>query len=842
VIRYFLKAMDAHVRAGRMLFVLTVLGVALGVASVLSIQIINQNALAAFEGSMQAVSGDADLSILGRMPTFDESLYVDVIGDAGVEAAWPLYRVSVALANRDRFYLEVIGFDFFAPVRVPWEGGNPGDFSQVLAQPGWAAFTPTLANQMGWAVGDSVQVYSGSRAVWLQVGALVDFQKLSPLASPKMVVMDIAQAQHALGRSGQVHQIDVMVKKGVDVTVVRDRLQKQLGASVQVVTPEQRSRQTEGLISAFRLNLTALSLISLFVGLFLVYSSTQASLVRRRAEFGMLRSIGATRVQVFGLIVGEVVVMGGLGVLIGLPLGYWGAKANVDVVSSTLTNLYLLEEISTLQLSPWLFAVAGLIGLGGAILGALLPAVDMSRRDTRSLLSAFTLHEKIGSFAPHLSAGGVGVFLVVGVWYMLGGSQWQHAGFVLAIGLLVGLPLLTPMVIRILTQRILVRSFGLAYSLKSVGARLQTTSFAVAALAIAVSMLVGITLMIGSFRETLNVWIGTTVVADIYVTPSSWRGQGDEAFLENELIDALRNFDGVRAMDRLRGFLVYSNDQRLALAGIDMGIEGGASRFTLLDGNVETAFERVHNDGWVLVGETLARRQNLWVGDSVSIYVKDGIEDFSIAGVYYDYNAQGGAVILDLKTVEKYWGPGEINSVALYLESGVDSEVMVDALKAEFETSAMDIRSNKRLRDEAMTIFDQTFAVTRLLQGISLLIAVCGIALMLLVLAREQVSELALYRAIGATRRQVFGLFVGKGLGMGFLGLVMGVVGGFFLAMVLIFVINRAYFGWTIQVYWPWGALAQQMVTILGVSMLASLYPALKASRTPATELGRDDV
>ncbi|MFT5366623.1 MAG: putative ABC transport system permease protein [Candidatus Latescibacterota bacterium] len=825
-----------------MLFVLTVFGVALGVASVLSIQIINQNALAAFEGSMQAVSGDADLSVLGRMPTIPESLYVDVIGDVGVEAAWPLNRVSVALANRERFYLEVIGFDFFAPVRVPWDGGSPGDLSEVLARPGWAAFTPTLAEQMGWSVGDSVQVYSGSRAVWLQVGALVDFQKLSPLASPKMVVMDIAQAQHLLGRSGQIHQIDVMVKDGVDVKGVRDRLQETLGMSVQVVTPEQRSRQTEGLISAFRLNLTALSLISLVVGLFLVYSSTQASLVRRRAEFGMLRSIGTTRGQVFGLIVGEVVVIGSLGVVIGLLLGYWGAKANVDVVSSTLTNLYLLEEISTLQLSPWLFAVAGLIGVGGAVLGALLPAIDMSRRDTRSLLSAFTLHEKMGSFAPHLSLIGLGVFVVVSVWYVLGGFQWQHAGFVLAVGLLMGLPLFTPMAIRVLTAGIQIRNFGLGYSLKSVGARLQTTSFAVAALAIAVSMLVGITLMIGSFRETLNVWIHTTVVADVYVTPSSWRGQGDEAFLEDDLIQVMRNFKGVRAMDQLRGFLVYSNDQRLALAGVDIGIPGGASRFTLLDGDPETAFEQVHEKGWVLVGETLARKQNLWVGDSVPIYVMDGVHDFQIAGVYYDYNAQGGAVVLDLKTVEKYWGPGSINSVALYLEPGVDTGVMVDALKAEFETSAMDIRSNKRLRDEAMMIFDQTFAVTRLLQGISLLIAVCGIALMLLVLAREQVSELALYRAIGATRQQVFGLFVGKGLGMGLLGLVMGIAGGIALAMVLIFVINRAYFGWTIQVYWPWGALVQQMVTILGVSVLASLYPALKASRTPATELGRDDV
>jgi putative ABC transport system permease protein len=303
----------------------------------------------------------------------------------------------------------------------------------------------------------------------------------------------------------------------------------------------------------------------------------------------------------------------------------------------------------------------------------------------------------------------------------------------------------------------------LGYSLKSLGARLQTTAFAVASLAIAVSMLVGITLMIGSFRETLDVWIRTSVVADIYVTPSSWRGQGDEAFLEEERIQAMRILPGVKAIDRLRGFLGYSNNQRLALAGIDIGVPVGASRFTLLEGDAETAFDKMRHEGWALIGETLARKQNLWLGDSVPIYVMDGVHHFPIAGVYYDYNAQGGAVILDLKTVEKYWGPGHINSVALYLEPGANTEMMVDALKAKFETSAMEIRSNNRLRDEAMKIFDQTFAVTRLLQGISLLIASCGIALMLLILAREQVSELALYRAIGATRRQVFGLFVGKG-------------------------------------------------------------------------------
>ena len=842
MLRYLLSSAASHFRAGRSLFLLTVLGVALGVASVLSIQIINRNAVAAFEGSMQAVSGDADLTVLGRNPTLPESIYPRLLAHEGVAAAWPLYRVTVAVAGYEQLFLDVIGLDFFAPVQVPFQGGD-ADLEGALGEPGWAAFTPVLAKQMGWSVGDSVRVFSGSDAVWLRVGALVDFQQISPVASPKMVVMDIAQAQHLLGRRGQVQQFDVVVRDDWPVERVRDELEWQLGAGVQVVTPEQRRRQTEGLLAAFRLNLTALSLISLFVGLFLVYSSTQASLVRRRSEFGLLRSLGATRGQVFGLIAIEVAILGSLGVMLGVPLGYWGAETNIAVVSTALTNLYQLDEISAMELPASLFGLAALIGVGGALAGAAIPALDMSRRDPRSLLAAFTLHERISSLANRLALGGAALLAATGAWYFTTGHTWQHAGFVLGFSLLVTLPLLTPVVVRTATGWVRVRSFGPGFGLRNLGARLQITAFAVAALGVAVSMLVGITMLVGSFRDTLEVWIANTVQADIYVSPASWRGRGDEAFLDVELVAALARHPGVRALDRLRGFVGHTQgDDRITLAGIDMGLPGGETRFELLQGDVSAAYEAVHRGGGVLVGETLARKQNLWTGDQVVVYTAAGPTSFPIAGVYYDYNAQGGAVFMDLSTMDRHWGPSDINSVAVYLEPGIDADGVIDQLRAELPLAALEMRSNRRLRQEAMEIFDQTFAITRLLQLIGLLIAVCGITLMLLVLGREQLPELALYRSIGATRRQIFGLFVGKGLGMGLMGLTMGAVGGTALAMVLIFVINRAYFGWTIQVHWPWVALAEQGLTILAATVIASLYPAAKASRTAAAELRREDV
>ena len=839
--RYFFLSLRARIRAGRALYSLTILGVALGVASVVCIQIINRNSLAAFRGSIEAVSGEADFTILSRTPTLSETLYPKVLGTAGVAAAWPLCRLDVALADSAGMFLEVLGIDFFAPVRMPWEGERGEDWS-MLHQSGWAAVTPQLAKEMGWSVGDRFQVSIGSRSVELTVGALVDFRRLTPFASRKLVVMDISQVQGLLGRSGEIDQIDVKLGPAANLAEVVADLELRLGSSVRILTPEQRERTASDLLEAFRLNLTALSLISLFVGLFLVYSSTQALLVRRRAEFGVLRSLGATRAQVLSLILREVLLIGAVGVLLGIPLGYWAAQANVEVVSGTLHNLYLLAEIESLEIPLWIYLLAAVIGIGGAVAGALIPALDMSRRQIRALLMPPILHQKVASLALPLFLGGVLVLVLTGSWYQLHGWTWKPSGFVLGIAVLVVLPLSTPLFIRGITAAIPVRRFGLGYSLKSLGARLQTTSFAVSSLAIAVSMLIGITFMIGSFRQTVDVWVGGTVKADIYVSTSSFRGRGVKATLDDQLVSSLSNLPGIRAVDRLRKLGVHSGDREIYLAGVDMNLVGGEARFPLLYGDPLQAWPLLRQGKAVLIGETLAHKADLGVGDRLVVSTPRGEVRFPVAGVYYDYSPGKGLAVVDLEALTRHFGAGPAHSLALYLQAPEEAERVVDQLKLRYAETPLRFRSNRTLRQAVLKIFDQTFAITRLLQAMCLLIAVCGITLTLLILARELISELALYRALGALRQQIFWVFVGKGLGIGLLGLALGLLGGLALAAILIFVINRAYFGWTIQVYWPWASLIQQTATILGAALLASLYPALRATQSPAAVLSRDDV
>jgi putative ABC transport system permease protein len=834
VIRYFLRAARAQLRSSRSLFLLSLFGVALGVASVVGIQIINLNALGAFRGSMEAVSGDADLTILGALPALPESVYPEVLATEGVAAAWPLYRLDVALDD-GRTFLELIGVDFFTPIDVPWEGPEI-DVSEALGKPGWVAVTPELARERGFQVGDRFTVSLGTRKAELVVGALSNFLEASPFASPRLAVMDIAQAQSLLGRPGELHQIDVKLQEAASREEVVARLRERLGERALIETPEQREQQASDLLSAFRLNLTALSLISLFVGGFLVYSSTQASLVRRRREFGLLRSLGATHGQVFQLLSADVLLLGALGVALGLPVGYLIARTNVSRVSATLSNLYLLEEIHRLEIPPWFFALAAAIGLAGAVLGALLPALELGRRDTRALLAAFNLHERVGRAAPWLFAAGTALLAATWVLYAVIGDRWRPAGFIEAFLLIAAIPLLTPLLVQLATDWIPVRSFGLRYGLKGLGKQLQTTPIAVAALAVAVSMVVGVTTMVSSFRETLSVWIGSTIRADIYVSTPSFRRARREAVLENAVLDRLASHPAVERVDRLRQFTAHSGGRRFSLSGIDVSVPI-EDRFVLLAGDSTGV-----KDGAVLVGEPLARKANLGVGDDLVVAGPKGPLAFPIAGIYYDYSSELGSAFMDLKWMEKHFGPGPINSVALYLSPGSDVERVLDELKRDLGDVPIALRSNRRLREEALSIFEQTFAITRLLRHMSLLIAVCGVALGLVVLARERAAELALYRALGARRSQLFRVYLGKGLGMGLTGVALGTFAGVAFALILIYVVNRAFFGWTIAVHWPLGLLARQNGLVVLAAALASLYPAWIASATPAAELRREDL
>jgi len=770
--RHLLGAMLSHWRQGRTLTVLTVLGVALGVASVVCIQTLNQGALAAFGGSMQAVSGEADLVIQGIGPRVDEAVLEAVLARAEVAAAWPLIRSWILVADGRGRYLDVVGVDVLSPVEFPLDVGSGGrgplaGLAEMLGRPGWIALTPEYADELGLEAGEAFTVASADRLVELTVGALVDFRRHTPLASRQLAVMDIAQAQHFFGQRGQVDQIDIQLVPGVSAAQAAAALGLALGPGVRVLTPQQREQNAAGLLAAFRLNLTALSLISVLVGMFLVFSAVHASLVRRRRHFGLLRSLGATRRQLLAVIMLEAASLGALGTALGLPLGYLAAQLNVQTVSATLTSIYLLNEIEALRFPPLLALAAVLVGVGGALLGAWLPALDVARREPVALLSAAGLPERVGKEAPRLALLALVLLIAVTAWDVTLGRAMQVRGFVLAFFLMMILPLLTPLVLREVCGRIPPRGFGWRLGLRGLASRLQSTSFAVAALAVTVSMLVGITLLIGSFRATLDTWIGRSLVADIYVTGAGWERDLGRTPLSPGVVDQLGGFRGVRFMDlqrRVEARTVADDPVRLvAIERRGQSASHWSERAPLLAGDagrLATALDA----GAVAISEPLSRRAGLAVGDTLRVAGPRGEVALAVAGIAYDYASEHGVAYLTWPTLSTIFGEGGAAAAALTLHSGADVEATIDALRGALSGRALDLRSNRRLRADVLDVFDQTFAITGILQVMALVIAICGVSLTLLIMGRERASELALHRSLGATAAEPAGRAAGRRL------------------------------------------------------------------------------
>jgi putative ABC transport system permease protein len=345
--------------------------------------------------------------------------------------------------------------------------------------------------------------------------------------------------------------------------------------------------------------------------------------------------------------------------------------------------------------------------------------------------------------------------------------------------------------------------------------------------------------MVASFRETVDRWLEATLRADVYVTTPSWRRARGEATLAPGVVERLAALPGVRAVDRLRQAQVLVAGRHVTISGVDSALPEAEGRVALVDGEPGALAALRGTDG-VLVSEPLARKAGLGRGDRVAIPGTAESVEAIVAGVYRDYGSERGALLADLSLFARLFGEGPVQNVALYLAPGVDPEDTVARIRRELPDQALLARSNRTLREEVFAIFEQTFAVTRLLQAMGLLIATVGIALSLLVVARERAAETALLRALGATRGQVFAAFLGRGLGVGALGLVLGLAGGGGLAVVLVRAVNPAWFGWTIGFHLPAGALLGQSALIALAAVIASVYPALRASDTPVAELKRD--
>ncbi len=832
-----------YLRRHPLLGLLNILSVALGVSVYLATQIANHSANRAFSASVDLVAGKAELEITAPAGHLSETVFPSIAAVPGVSGATPLVRGFVALRDFPGDYLEVLGIDIFTngPFRT-FDPSNFGagefDLQRWLGRPGSIAVSEEFVRQHHLKAGDKIRARIGTSDHELEIGFLL---RKDDTFDPHFAAMDIGWAQELFSRRGELSVIQLKLVDPREREAVIGALRQVLPKDARVARPAQRTEEVDKMLGGFELNLTMMSLVSVLVGMFLIYNTVSSSVERRQHEIGILRSLGVTRNEIRSLFLGEAVVLGAIGSFLGLIGGLVLARVLVGAVSETISSLYVLVSVREIALRPWTFTLAWLIGVGSVVASAWFPANTAAQQDPVEALHGGTRLER--SVRPSLAwliSGVLCIFLAAVFSYLALsiGPRWLSFGA--AFFVVAGFSFLVPRVMYHFSRggtRLLRRfrprrrkaRIESALAVANLSRALFRNSVTVAALAVAVAMTVGVTVMVFSFRKTVEAWINDTLIADLFITPASNATAGAASFFPPPALEFLSHQPDVETIDTFREMEVPMGDTDIAVAVI----RGSERRqFQFLHGDRTTLMKRFRDERCLFASESFARRYHLHEGDRVELTTPDGPQAFTVAALVYDYTRDQGIVYLSAKNFVRFWHDDRINSVAIYLKENRGAVEVTKAFRSEFARDGQFvIFSNQSLRRRVFEIFDQTFAVTHVLLAIALFVAITGIFLSLTILITERQRELAILRALGASAAQIRKLLLTETAMLGALAAIVGMVSGICLSVVLTGVINRAFFGWTIRLAFPWWNLAFTPVWILAAAIVAGIVPAWRASR-----------
>jgi len=828
---------------------LTILAIALGVAVVLAIDLAGGAAAGSFRSSIEALAGDNDLEV-----TASGGVPESVVGTLATLA----YSIRVSPRIEDyavivdtKKSLPLIGLDLVA------EGSA---YAQTESQSAGAPPPQSASENVFEHLGNADSIWVGSSAGYKpgdRVELLINDQVSSHTVrgvypdsngNESAIVMDLAAAQRALARYDRVDRILLKVPKTPSLEDWQQRLRVVLPAGVEVRTQGAGTNENRRMLAAFRWNLRLLSYISLIVGAFLIYNTISVSVVRRRPEIGIVRALGASPGVILSAFVGEAACFGIAGAVIGLPLGRFMANGAVRLMAATVESLYVSSRPGIIELNATSVLLALAIGVGVAVTSSYSPAREASQvspveamargrreydvrvRKARDLWLALALGlaAAVASRAPAVAGKPL-------------------LGYLAAILLVAASALAMPAFVDALTSfssKLLGSFFGVEAMLasRSLAASLRRTSVLVGALSTAIAMMTAVGIMVGSFRQTVMIWMSGQLPADLYLRPAGSAAADRHPTISPGLAEEIAKLPGVAAVERLRAYEISFEDMPATLASADLNVPRSYHNSDFFSGRPrEQVFAELRDSNAVIVSEPFTYKHGLKAGDSITLSLGETQASFRIADVYYDYSSERGNILMDRKTMLRYLPDPAPSNLAIY----VSSDAQPQTVRAEIEKATAGHRvlmfSNRDLRAEAIRIFDRTFAITYALEAVAVIVAVMGIAGALLALVIDRRRELGLLRFLGAATGQVRKLILVEAGLLGLLANLAGLVLGFALSLILIYVINKQSFGWTIRFHWPVEILLGALTVVYVATVLAGLYPAQVAVRLNPLEVVHEE-
>ena len=816
---------------------ITIFGVAVGVAVFLSIRLANQQTMMSFTESVDLVLGRADAVIRVEGIDFDEIHFEKLHALRKEIKAYPVIE-GYGVESTSGEVVEIIGTDLL-------QDSGIRDFSLKTKDKGLKGLLPLIMDPAGvilpekfipgvqFNTDSSLQFLINGKEKSLNVNAILEDKGIAKALNGNFALMDIAAAQKAFDKIGRLDRIDIQFLHPSKFDVMQKKISALMPEHLLVERPQRKNQQVEKMLRAFQYNLTALSFVALLVALYLIYNMIALSVVRRRVEIGTLRALGATPTLIAFIFFLEAGIIGAAGSILGIGLGYYFAQFSLDAVSLTVNNLYAPSYVTEVdfqlqQMSPYF-----LLGVGLSFVSAVIPAWDAATTPPTSVMRRGSYDLKLFRGNRQLNYSAMLIFLLAGLCTQLPPiNQFPYFGFFSVFLIILGLSMLSPAALLWTRDRFhnffknILGGEGLLACM-NLSQNVGRNALAVSSLAIAFMMVISMSIMVHSFRQTVIVWIDQTLRADLFVRVAGGRDIDYQHTLPSEPIKNLKQISGVADIDQFRAMDISYNNKPVVLATGDFSVLSQYGNLVIKYGPPASELaQHMVNSNRAIVSEAFSLKHNVNVGDTLNLKTPNGPANLKIAAIYFDYSRERGYIILDRTTFLKYFNENQINSFVIYLsDKSRLNEVRKEVLNILNEHRLI-IRSNTELKKQVLEVFDKTFAITYSLEIIAILVAVLGLFNTLVSLILERKREIGILRFIGAFIQQVKHMVLIEAGILGLIGSAMGLIAGVIVSYILIFVINKQSFGWTIQIHFPYSFIALLVAFSWGVSILAGLYPA----------------
>ncbi|KAA1251549.1 ABC transporter permease [Mycobacterium simiae] len=819
-------------------YVLLILGIGLGVAMIVAIDLSSSSAQRAFDLSTEAVTGKTTHRLVGGSAGLDEQLYVN-LRKAGYDLSAPVIEGYVLAPRMGNHAMRLMGVDAFAEPPFRWTLWRKQDVSvlvKFLGQPNAVIISQGTAEKYQLALGDkfTLQVAGTPTTVTL-VGLMATPDEITKEKSRDLIIADIATAQELFHMPGKLSHADLIIEDSATATQIAARLPP----GVRLETADARTNSIRQMTSAFTINLTALSLIALLVGIFLIYNTVTFNVIQRRPLFAILRCLGVTRLQMFWLIMTESIIAGLIGTGVGLLFGIWLGEGVTNLVTRTLNDFYFIVNVRNVAVSHGSILKGLLCGILAAIVATIPPAIEAMRTTPASTLRRSSLESKVARLMPWLWASwlGLGGFGVLMLWWPADNLIMAFVGL---FSVLIAFALTTPPLTRLVMLRI---APGLGRFLGPLGRMaprdiersLSRTSVAIAALMMAVALIVGVSMSVGSFRRTLANWLEVTLKADIYVSPPTLTSGRPSGNLPPDVVGILSKWPGVRDAVTARYATAFAPawGRDVELMAVTGDMSDGKRPYRWIGGDQATLWSRFLAGEGVMLSEPLVSRQHLSIPPGpITLMTDSGPLAFPVLAVFADYTSDQGVVLMDQASYRNRWRDANVTTMFLFAKPGVTVETLLDQLRAKLAgREDIVIQSSRSVREASMVIFDRSFAITIALQLVATVVAFIGVLSALMSLELERAREVGIFRAVGMTVRQLWRLTLIRTMLMGTLAGLIAMPTGVVLAWILVYIINVRSFGWTMHMQLATEYFSVAFLVAVAAALAAGVYPALRLGK-----------